>query len=87
VVWGAASSSIILLNKSLISEHGFHAPMLLASLGQLTSRCDHPTASALRVSRVQPSRKGTAPATPAPTGAFPLPRRSYHSLVRWKVVL
>jgi hypothetical protein len=38
VVWGVASSSIILLNKSLISEHDFKAPMLLASLGQFTAR-------------------------------------------------
>jgi hypothetical protein len=45
MLWGVASSSIILLNKYLISQHGFRAPMLLASLGQLTSRCGEPTAS------------------------------------------
>ena len=38
VLWGCASSVIILLNKYLISRTGFDAPMVLCSLGMLFSR-------------------------------------------------
>eukprot|EP00976_Prorocentrum_cordatum_P084970 1185869-Prorocentrum_minimum.AAC.4 len=38
VLWSVASSSIILLNKHLLSVHQFQAPMVLCSLGMIFSR-------------------------------------------------